>query len=1055
MPSKHTRAAAVARSLTAGFATALLTVTVWAAVPAAPAAAASGPVTSTTTSNLAFSTSNQGMWGPGAPAALGSGNLNLFAPIVWNKSASAGNITTLSVDSNLDIDSTSGGDTDGDGSNDTDLSCTTWNNDWNGSIQEDGEISGSDNDGDLSSDGQTCVDSNADIDYINVDTDGDGGNQNDLASTSWGGSITGNTSGNIGLQMVLQNVSGGSVAVNYPVAVTQSVTAPGSFVKAGDQVTFASSWQAQPGASLATGAATGATGLAGTFDLSASASGQVCVSACAQTTVLGVSISKNATVFQPVSAATTVSAPGLTGSVSGASFGTTSSQLSGDTLTASGSQSFWGADLNLDSLIQGVTGIPLSASASVAGVNFGYTVISANANPAYSATQNLTFSPTLMETLTFNTPVAYTAYDAQGTVDGSGTASGVTFPAGGRAVITVPPMTGNTLTYSTSYTLSGTDFTNNSAVTGSVSSSFSALSLSANFAHAGNLSLGPVYSTSGSSNYNIPVLGQGTPFGRTSTSWNLGGFNSANGASGSLQVDTIPPTTTASVSGTLGNSGWYTGPATVTLSASDNPGGSGVAATYYSVDGGSAQTYSSPFTISTNGTHTVSFYSVDNAGNQEAPQSIPIKIDQAAPTTNAALAGPEQDGWYRSAQLTLSAQDNPGGSGVASTSYSVNGGATQTYAGTPVSFTQSGQYTVSYWSTDVAGNMEAQQSVSFQVDSTPPTTTASVSGKAGNSGWYTGPATVTLSASDNAGGSGVAATYYSIDGGATQTYGSAFTISVNGTHTVSFYSVDRAGNQETSHSLTVKVDQTPPTTTESLSGTMGTNGWYKRGSPVVLTLTATDNQDGSGVASTSYTVNGGAAKAYTAPVTFPDGVYTVSYGSTDVAGNVETPQTVSFKVDQTPPTVTYTGNAGTYTPDQTVAITCTAADNLSGVASTTCSNLDVPAYTLALGSHTLSATATDNAGNVGSGSTTFTVQVTYTSLCSLTEQFESKAGVASSLCSKLDAAASKAAAGDSKTAGNMLSAYENELSAQSGKSISAAHVTILDGYVTALESQNP
>jgi hypothetical protein len=193
MPSRFTRATTVARTITAGFATALLTVTVWAAVPATPAAAASGPVASTATSNLTFSTSNQGMWGPGAPAALGSGKLNLFTPITWNKNASTGNITTLSVDKNLDIDSTSGGDTDGDPGNNTDQSCTTWNNDWNGSIQEDGEISGSDNDGDLGSDGQTCVDSNADIDYINVDTDGDGGNENDLASTYWGGSISGQT----------------------------------------------------------------------------------------------------------------------------------------------------------------------------------------------------------------------------------------------------------------------------------------------------------------------------------------------------------------------------------------------------------------------------------------------------------------------------------------------------------------------------------------------------------------------------------------------------------------------------------------------------------------------------------------------------------------------------------------------------------------------------------------------------------------------------------------------------------------------------------------------
>jgi hypothetical protein len=335
------------------------------------------------------------------------------------------------------------------------------------------------------------------------------------------------------------------------------------------------------------------------------------------------------------------------------------------------------------------------------------------------------------------------------------------------------------------------------------------------------------------------------------------------------------------------------------------------------------------------------------------------------------------------------------------------------------------------------------------VDSTPPSTTASFAGTAGNGGWYVSPVTVTLNAVDNAGGSGVAGTWYSIDGGGLESYVAPFTISQNGTHAITFYSSDLAGNTEASVRVKVRIDQTPPNTTATISGTPGTNGWYKAGQPVVLTLSATDNQNGSGIASTRYAVNGGAWQNYTGPVTFTDGVYTVAYGSADVAGNVEATKTVMFKVDQTPPVVTYTGNTGTYTINQTVDITCAAADNLSGVAFDTCSNLDVPAYQLLLGSHTLSASATDNAGNTGSGATTFTVSVTYASLCSLTTRFVTKGGVAKSLCSKLDAAAAAARA---KTAANILSAYEHALRAQSGKSISAPDVAILDGYVTALEN---
>jgi|GEM_PF-2675642 len=95
--------------------------------------------------------------------------------------------------------------------------------------------------------------------------------------------------------------------------------------------------------------------------------------------------------------------------------------------------------------------------------------------------------------------------------------------------------------------------------------------------------------------------------------------------------DTTPPTTSIILSGTQGNSPWYVSPVEVTLSADDN-GGSGVQATYYTVDGGSQQTYSGPFTISDDGVHTVTYWSVDNANNEETPNSETIKIDQTAPT---------------------------------------------------------------------------------------------------------------------------------------------------------------------------------------------------------------------------------------------------------------------------------------------------------------------------------------------------------------------------------------------------------------------------------------
>ncbi|HTR38267.1 MAG TPA: SBBP repeat-containing protein [Bryobacteraceae bacterium] len=94
------------------------------------------------------------------------------------------------------------------------------------------------------------------------------------------------------------------------------------------------------------------------------------------------------------------------------------------------------------------------------------------------------------------------------------------------------------------------------------------------------------------------------------------------------------------------------------------------------------------------------------------------------------------------------------------------------------------------------------------VVSTGPVTAASLSGPAGNNGWSVGPVTVTLNAT--AGSSPVSATYYKVDNGAYQAYGAPFQITGDGIHQLAYYSVDTAGNQETPHGQTMKIDSSPP-----------------------------------------------------------------------------------------------------------------------------------------------------------------------------------------------------------------------------------------------------
>ena len=121
-------------------------------------------------------------------------------------------------------------------------------------------------------------------------------------------------------------------------------------------------------------------------------------------------------------------------------------------------------------------------------------------------------------------------------------------------------------------------------------------------------------------------------------------------------------------------------------------------------------------------------------------------------------------------------------------------------------------------------------------DVTPPTTTASVSS-----------ATVTLSATDT--GSGVATTYYTVDGGARQTYSAPFSVTTNGVHTVSYWSVDRAGNTETAKSVSVDACQ--------YNFETGTQGWTAGGAPITG-VAASTAQKYAGAQSLAVSFNGAA-----------------------------------------------------------------------------------------------------------------------------------------------------------------------------------------------------
>jgi predicted extracellular nuclease len=169
----------------------------------------------------------------------------------------------------------------------------------------------------------------------------------------------------------------------------------------------------------------------------------------------------------------------------------------------------------------------------------------------------------------------------------------------------------------------------------------------------------------------------------------------------------------------------------------------------------------------------------------------------------------------------------------------------------------------------------------------------------------------------------------------------------------------------------------------------------------------------------------------------------VTRTATTKGGSTVTSTVDGISIDKTLPVITFTG-ATTYTIDQTVSITCSVTDALSGlVAGSTCETASGPAYLLGVGAHTLAASGTDKAGNVATASLTYSIAATDETLCALTTRLVTKDGIGKSLCSKLEAAAAAGARGNTIARDNQLNAYRNEVEAQRGKAISDANAAAL------------
>lgn len=452
------------------------------------------------------------------------------------------------------------------------------------------------------------------------------------------------------------------------------------------------------------------------------------------------------------------------------------------------------------------------------------------------------------------------------------------------------------------------------------------------------------------------------------------------------------------------------------------------------IDGLTAQNMT---TDGTGGIHRWEFWELASAGNREINARLKVNgtnkatetLDQIASGAFGTLLIPASLGYSDGLHAALFHL----GASLDTTAWIAKG------ADTSVKL-PAGTYSLSIWNdagvqlSSVSVTITANQTTSLltALDSTPPTISASRAPEANEFGWTNAPVTVSFTCADS--GSGVA------------TCPDPITVTTEGEdQSVTVSATDKVGNTASLIVSGISIDLTAPVTTASAPA-----DWA--GGEVSVTLMAEDGL--SGVEATYFSLDGGAAQRGTSVLVSGDGSHTISYWSVDRAGNVEAAHALTLLADATAPTITING-ARAYTVNELVEITCVASDALSGLASDPCVEplLVAPAATLALGSHTVSVTAVDLAGNEVTVSAQFSIGVSYESLASLTAQYVTKAGQADGLAKKLEQAAKAAAMGNLGARDAHLNGFIHELrGVQSSGSITAEQAATLEALVLALQS---
>jgi hypothetical protein len=179
-------------------------------------------------------------------------------------------------------------------------------------------------------------------------------------------------------------------------------------------------------------------------------------------------------------------------------------------------------------------------------------------------------------------------------------------------------------------------------------------------------------------------------------------------------------------------------------------------------------------------------------------------------------------------------------------------------------------------------------------------------------------------------------------------------------------------------------DLTKPVTNINIEGIQGNDNWYISDANIILI--ATDNENGSGVLKTEYSLDNGATwQKYENPILLnQDGIYTVQYKSIDRAGNIEEEKTQIIKIDKTAPIVDYIipEESQEFLHSEKLEVLYNLEDNLSGLATSKIkiqidqmdvATTSIDLFNYKLGQHQVAIVADDLAGNSATATKDFLI----------------------------------------------------------------------------------